>query len=84
MSENFFFNPCRSLRGNVDRNFNAVMRLGQFLVVPYVGTWIEISGFAFHGSRVPSRSLRGNVDRNGGGITTPIAVLLSFPTWERG
>ena len=35
---------CRSLRGNVDRNDNQVMTLlCNRNVVPYVGTWIEIT-----------------------------------------
>ena len=34
---------CRSLRGNVDRNFIKYhVRNFGILVVPYVGTWIEI------------------------------------------
>ena len=33
---------CRSLRGNVDRNIHAQQVWLNTLVVPYVGTWIEI------------------------------------------
>ena len=33
-------------------------------VVPYVGTWIEILGFACGVLVINGRSLRGNVDRN--------------------
>ena len=40
-------------------------------VVPYVGTWIEISIMRIFSALVLSRSLRGNVDRN-----DPIALLL--------
>ena len=38
----------RSLRGNVDRNFNDV-KDGECVeeVVPYVGTWIEITTLLF-------------------------------------
>ena len=32
----------RSLRGNVDRNTNSLSWFSIMLVVPYVGTWIEI------------------------------------------
>ncbi len=34
------------------------------MVVPYVGTWIEISIFRNRSRSSKSRSLRGNVDRN--------------------
>ena len=33
---------CRSLRGNVDRNWYVDNSLSASHVVPYVGTWIEI------------------------------------------
>ena len=55
----------RSLRGNVDRNVDVRHKqINVVLVVPYVGTWIEISPDT---DRLPpkyGRSLRGNVDRN--------------------
>ena len=35
-----------------------------FAVVPYVGTWIEISRRSLPQAERQSRSLRGNVDRN--------------------
>ena len=34
---------CRSLRGNVDRNIAICIITLNDIVVPYVGTWIEIS-----------------------------------------
>ena len=33
---------CRSLRGNVDRNTAGQRSIMAEIVVPYVGTWIEI------------------------------------------
>ena len=33
----------RSLRGNVDRNSDLEIKEDESYVVPYVGTWIEIS-----------------------------------------
>ena len=33
----------RSLRGNVDRNRGHSARVSEVPVVPYVGTWIEIT-----------------------------------------
>ena len=48
----------------MDRNYNVQINGQIVLVVPYVGTWIEI----LHGQMIrcpwKSRSLRGNVDRN--------------------
>ena len=59
----------RSLRGNVDRNkqpANCHYKMG---VVPYVGTWIEMSFRRAYEMNFQCRSLRGNVDRNKCGIT---------------
>ena len=54
----------RSLRGNVDRNEEDENHNKTKLVVPYVGTWIEIRNvIELHKDRT-CRSLRGNVDRN--------------------
>ena len=77
--------PRRSLRGNVDRNHILVaLYAQQEVVVPYVGTWIEMF-----------MTLRGLKD----GKVVPyvgtwieihilsvciIAGMASFPTWERG
>ena len=56
--------PGRSLRGNVDRN-TVINESGVYaLVVPYVGTWIEIICILLKQLTVSGRSLRGNVDRN--------------------
>ena len=55
----------RSLRGNVDRNwlmFGCTFQ--RYHVVPYVGTWIEISSHFVRTKIEYGRSLRGNVDRN--------------------
>ena len=38
----------RSLRGNVDRNKKELEKLDVEDVVPYVGTWIEISRSLLH------------------------------------
>ena len=38
-----FLARCRSLRGNVDRNRSDTTLTTKIRVVPYVGTWIEIS-----------------------------------------
>ena len=40
--EDRYESTCRSLRGNVDRNFVALKALLKLVVVPYVGTWIEM------------------------------------------
>ena len=49
----------------MDRNTLKVqMRMRRFLVVPYVGTWIEITSALPAPQKGPGRSLRGNVDRN--------------------
>ena len=58
--------------------------IGAVLVVPYVGTWIEIISKEKYGGDVMGRSLRGNVDRNYPDIERTQSVILSFPTWERG
>ena len=56
---------CRSLRGNVDRNiFQGMTDTGKLVVVPYVGTWIEMSPGSSNSKAIVGRSLRGNVDRN--------------------
>ena len=65
IGEQPIFNRGRSLRGNVDRNiflFDIITSKG--CVVPYVGTWIEMTLRQKHWSILNSRSLRGNVDRN--------------------
>ena len=54
----------RSLRGNVDRNWKRLRKNTDQKVVPYVGTWIEMSLIGWSGIIGRSRSLRGNVDRN--------------------
>ena len=41
-----------------------VLSLVLRLVVPYVGTWIEIASAWLPSTTFSSRSLRGNVDRN--------------------
>ena len=53
----------RSLRGNVDRNCLIGFSSPRSIVVPYVGTWIEmiLNKLLLSPSR---RSRRGNVDRN--------------------
>ena len=75
----------RSLRGNVDRNIKAEdMYFNDLSVVPYVGTWIEMS-------RPDARSLRSTVvpyvgtwiEIVGLGCTQD-EICWSFPTWERG
>ena len=40
--------------------------MGEPLVVPYVGTWIEMKIELTDDQKKKSRSLRGNVDRNTG------------------
>ena len=54
----------RSLRGNVDRNAAKHITSAITSVVPYVGTWIEISNIHWLLNHQHCRSLRGNVDRN--------------------
>ena len=55
----------RSLRGNVDRNMDIYIKNHATRpVVPYVGTWIEISLLQEQEKQKKGRSLRGNVDRN--------------------
>ena len=55
----------RSLRGNVDRNCKQTDAVSGFrIVVPYVGTWIEMSQEWIEEDKSIGRSLRGNVDRN--------------------
>ena len=55
----------RSLRGNVDRNVSVLGHaFTSTSVVPYVGTWIEISNSKLPPPCFCGRSLRGNVDRN--------------------
>ena len=54
----------RSLRGNVDRNENLDRLKWYAVVVPYVGTWIEILILPRGEPEGKGRSLRGNVDRN--------------------
>ena len=54
------------------------------LVVPYVGTWIEIN-CVFHFVIIqPRRSLRGNVDRNAdkiNALNTKYSVVPYVGTW---
>ena len=54
----------RSLRGNVDRNIRLKVTTIVTIVVPYVGTWIEMITSNKIGWIKYGRSLRGNVDRN--------------------
>ena len=58
----------RSLRGNVDRNTDDVCAPLVLWVVPYVGTWIEMTATCLVSAGLIRRSLRGNVDRNVCGI----------------
>ena len=54
------------------------------LVVPYVGTWIEICSSRSNTLSVCRRSLRGNVDRNHNvaeSIIQRIAVVPYVGTW---
>ena len=75
----------RSLRGNVDRNIRYLTACASArVVVPYVGTWIEISGQSTKGGALLGRSLRGNVDRNRIVAVVHLPFGGSFPTWERG
>ena len=55
-----------------------------FAVVPYVGTWIEISQLRLLCLQRSRRSLRGNVDRNIDDQDDVDLLVPSFPTWERG
>ena len=48
----------------MDRNTRNQILLGFCVVVPYVGTWIEMLIYLSHRSSCIRRSLRGNVDRN--------------------
>ena len=48
----------------MDRNYHLLRPIEELLVVPYVGTWIEIRYTWLHEVSTLSRSLRGNVDRN--------------------
>ena len=75
----------RSLRGNVDRN-TAGQRsiMAEIIVVPYVGTWIEILWHTERHELCHRRSLRGNVDRNNQYRKEMGRSGTSFPTWERG
>ena len=85
IGEQPIFNRGRSLRGNVDRNiflFDIITSKG--CVVPYVGTWIEMTLRQKHWSILNSRSLRGNVDRNASMTDDMRGRIQSFPTWERG
>ena len=55
----------RSLRGNVDRNIYLINdNHPHDVVVPYVGTWIEMLLNVSMKKTLAGRSLRGNVDRN--------------------
>ena len=75
----------RSLRGNVDRNTGGYVTEDEIVVVPYVGTWIEIKNELDHlDKEYTSRSLRGNVDRNYQKYNKDVEMIASFPTWERG
>ena len=56
----------------------------QSMVVPYVGTWIEIELPVIEMHSDTGRSLRGNVDRNIVGELNEALGTESFPTWERG
>ena len=57
------------MRAGISRGKNAP-------VVPYVGTWIEISRLRFRLPGVTSRSLRGNVDRNSAMRLTAVTTLF--------
>ena len=53
------------------------------VVVPYVGTWIEIQFGTMTGEQMTGRSLRGNVDRNSNIGEQPILnkVVPYVGTW---
>ena len=74
----------RSLRGNVDRNLIPdAAGVSSVPVVPYVGTWIEISRYGIVGISNPVVPYVGTWIE----ISSPsnaYAHNASFPTWERG
>ena len=76
---------CRSLRGNVDRNTRTGLHRGSVtIVVPYVGTWIEMRM-----STDPPRRSRvvpyvGTWIEIYSSVRWYSSAILSFPTWERG
>ena len=60
-----------------------VQELNDKLVVPYVGTWIEMSRMEYSLLMLIRRSLRGNVDRNKPALNdiTIITVVPYVGTW---
>ena len=68
----------------MDRNKESLNGLFDIVVVPYVGTWIEILDSGEDPWEKACRSLRGNVDRNMGLLVYLPGKTQSFPTWERG
>ena len=74
----------RSLRGNVDRNLDSLSALDSDVVVPYVGTWIEIEMMIYTLTSCFVVPYVGTWIEMGRLRPTSATTLRSFPTWERG
>ena len=74
----------RSLRGNVDRNINTWEPSHATLVVPYVGTWIEILMEVMQRDDITVVPYVGTWIEIHSSLSGFQVKAPSFPTWERG
>ena len=76
--------PCRSLRGNVDRNTSMAAACEVDQSRSLRGNVDRNNKYGEEQQMKGCRSLRGNVDRNLAIIPSCADFCASFPTWERG